>query len=191
MNKQQGPEFERGATFILKGQVVTSKSEKQVRLFSPFPKPPDVNIDGVNAIVLESNQKLTRMQYRVEQAGCNNVTFNASHIRVTQQMDNMYKYLQQEVNEALIELNTLSAVAEPFFSPEISHGTTRPRHSIDEDEPHNRIRRLNGAVAEFAAGTVFILGEPIKNAACNALSIFNLCDSTEDLQRELDQVTKQ
>ena len=31
----------------------------------------------------------------------------------------------------------------------------------------------------------------IKDAACNALSSFNLCDSTQDIKRELDQVTKQ
>ena len=33
--------------------------------------------------------------------------------------------------------------------------------------------------------------EPIKDAACIALSNFNLCDSTKKLERELDQVTKQ
>ena len=106
-------------------------------------------------------------------------------------MDIMCKDLTQEVNEAQIELNTLSDVAESFFPPETSPGTIRLRRSINEDEPHNRTRRFIGAVAELAAGTGFILGEPIKDAACNALSIFNLCDSTEDLERELDQVTKQ
>ena len=191
MNKQQLPEFERGAAFVLKYQVVTSKSESHVRLFSPFPTLPDVNIDGVHAILLESNQKPTRMQYRIEQAGCNNVTFNESHIPVTQQMDNMYKYLKQEVNEAQLELNTLSDVAESFFPPESSSETTHRRLSIDEDGPHNRTRRLIGAVAALATGTGFILGEPIKDAACNALSIFILCDSTEELEGELDQVTKQ
>ena len=75
---------------------------------------------------------------RVEQAGCNKVTFNESHISVTQHMDNMYKYLKQEVNEAQIELNTLSDVAESFFPPESSPGITRQRRSLDEDEPHNR-----------------------------------------------------
>ena len=76
MTKQQLPEFERGAAFIFKYQVMTSECERQVRLFSPFPTLPDVNIDGVHAILIESNQKLTHMQYRIEQAGCNNVTFN-------------------------------------------------------------------------------------------------------------------
>ena len=89
VNKQQLPEFERGAAFIFKYQVVTSESESQVRLFSPFPTLPDVNIVGVHAILLESNQKLSRTQYRIEQAGCNNLTFNELHIPVTQQMDNM------------------------------------------------------------------------------------------------------
>ena len=69
--------------------------------------------------------------------------------------------------------------------------TTRQRGSKNEDEPHNRTRRLIGAVAATAAGTGFILGEPINDAACNALSIFNLCDSTEDLERQLDQVSSQ
>ena len=191
MNKQQLPEIERGAVFIFIYQVVTSESESQVRIFSPFPTLPDVNIDGVHVILLESNQKLTRMQYRVEQAGCNNITFSESHIPFIQQMDNMYKYLKQEINENQIELNTLSDVAESFFPPQSSSGTTRRKRSTDEDEPHNRKRRLIGAVAALAAGTGFILGEPIKDAACSALSTFNLCESIEELEREVGQVTKQ
>ena len=130
------------------------------------------------------------MQYRVVQAGCNNLTFNESHVPVTQQMD-MYKYLKQELNGAQFELNTLSDVAESFFPPESSSVTTRRRRSIDEDEPHNGTRRLSGAVAALTAGTGFIPEETLKDAACNAFSIFILCDSTEDLERELDQVTKQ
>ena len=193
MNKQQLPEFDRGAAFIFKYQVVVSESENQIRLFSPFPTLPDVKIDGVHAILLESNQKLSRMQYRVEQVGCNNLTLDESHIPVTQQMDNMYKYLKQEVNEAQLELNTLSDVAEFFFPPESSAKATRRRRSIDQDEPHNRSRRQIGNVAALAAGTGFILGEPIKDAACNSLSIFNLCDSTEfrTRTRSSDQTTKE
>ena len=191
MNKQQLPEFERGAAFIFIYQVVTSKSESQVRLFSPFPTLPDVNIDAVQAILLESNQKLSRMQNRVEQAGCNQIRFNESHLPVTQQIDKKNKYLKQEINEAQLELNTLGDVAEFFFPPESSSGATRKRRSIDEDEPHNRTRRLFSAVAALAAGTGFVLGESKKDAACNPLFTFSLCDSTEDLERELDQVKKQ
>ena len=191
MNKQQLPEFERGAAFIFKYQVVTSESEVQIRLFSPFPTLPDVDIDGVHAIILESNQKLSRLQYRVEQVGCNSITFNESQIPVLQQMENMHNHLKTENSEEQSELNTLSAIAQSFFPPVASIGTHRQRRSIDEEAPHNRTRRLIGAVAELAAGTGFILGEPIKDAACNALSIFILCDSIEDLDREVNQLTKQ
>ena len=189
VNKQQQPEFERGAAFTFKFQVVTHESESQVQLFSPFPTPPDVNIDGVHAIPLESNQKLSRLHYRVDKAGCNNITFNESHIPVTQQMENMY--FKQEVNEAQLEFNTLSDFVESFFPPESSPGSTRCRRSRDEDEPHNRTKWLIGAVAALAAGTGFILGEPIEDASCIALFIFILYGSTENVEREIDQVTKQ
>ena len=191
MNKQQLLEFERGFDFIFKYQVVTSESESQIRLFSAFPTLPDVNIDSVRVIVLESNQKLSRMQHRVTQARCNNNKFNESHIPVLQQTGNMYKHLKTAISEAQSKLNTLSAIAESFFPPTASLGTPRHRRSIEEDTPHNRTRRLIGAVAALAVGTGFILGEPIKDVACNALSISNLCDSTEELERELDQLTKQ
>ena len=176
---------------IFKHQVVTSESDSRVQLFSPFPTLPDVNVDGVHAILRVGNQQLSRMQSRLGEAGCNNATFNESHIPVTQQMDNMYKYLQQVIHEAQLKLNTLTAVAKSFFQLEPYPGATRQKHSFDEDEPHNRTRRLTGAVAALAAGTGFILGGTIKDSACNALSIFNLCDSIECLERELDQVTKQ
>ena len=62
----------------------------------------------------------------------------------------------------------MSDVAKSFFPPESSLGATRQRHLLDENEPHNKTRRLIGAA--LAAGTGFILGEPIKGAACNALT---------------------
>ena len=170
---------------------MTSESESQVRLFSPFPTLPDVIIDSVRVIVLESNEKLSHMQHRVTQAGCNNNTFNESHKPVPQQMENMYNHLKTEINEAKSALYALSAIAESFFPPTASLGTSRKRRSTVEEEPHNRTRRLIGAVAALAAGTGFILGEPIKDVACNALSTFILCDSTEEVEQELDQVTKQ
>ena len=114
-----------------------------------------------------------------------------SHIAVMQQMDNMYQYLKQENNEVQLEVNTLSDVAKYLFPPDSSPGTTRRRRSINEDEPHNRTRRFIGPVPTLATGTGFILGETIKDAACKPFSIFDLCNSTEDLERKLDQVNKQ
>ena len=103
----------------------------------------------------------------------------------------MYKYVKYEFNEAQLELNTVSHIAESFFSPASSLENLRNRRSMEEDELHKRTRRLIDAVAALAAGTGFISVEPIKDAACNALSIFNFCNSTEDLERGPDEVTKQ
>ena len=75
VNKQRLSEFERGAAFIFKYQVVTSESEGQVRIFSPFSTLPEVNLEGVHDILRVINQQLARMPSRVGQAGCNNVTF--------------------------------------------------------------------------------------------------------------------
>ena len=127
MDKEQPPELKRGAAFIFKYQVVTSERESKVRFFSRIPTLLEVNIEGLHAILFQSNQKFSRMQNRVEQAGCNNITFTESHVPVIPQMDNMYKYLKQEANEAQLELNTLSDVAESFFPPESSLGPTRHR----------------------------------------------------------------
>ena len=81
-------------------QVVTSESGSQVRLLSLFPTLPDVNLDGVLAIFLEGNQHISRMQLSVAQAGHKLITFNESHIPVTEQMANTYKYLKQKFQEA-------------------------------------------------------------------------------------------
>ena len=67
VNKQQLPEFERGAAFIFIYQVFNQKARVKFNyFFFSNTTLPDVNIDGVYAIVLESNQNISRMQYRVE-----------------------------------------------------------------------------------------------------------------------------
>ena len=131
------------------------------------------------------------MQYRMARADCNNLTFNKSDIPVAKLKKNMHNHLENEVNAAQSELNTLSDIAESFFPLAESLGTPRQGRSMNEDEPHNQSRRIVGAVAALAAGTRFIISEPIKDAACIALSLFKLCYTTDGLERELDHVTKQ
>ena len=160
---------------------MTSESKSQVRVFSLFPTLPDVNLDGVHEIHLESNQKLSHMKYRVANAGCDNFKFSDSHIPVTKQMDNKYNYPKKEVNTAQLELNTPSDIAKSFFPQAASLGNLRSRRSTEKDEPQNRKRRLIDAVAALPVGTRFSVGEPFKETACNALSIFFLCDSREHL----------
>ena len=82
------------------------------------------------------------MKNRVAQGRCNNLTSNKSLIRITQQVDILYKYLKKEVNEAQPALNILSNDAVFFFPPATSFVKLRKRRSTDENEPHNRTRQL-------------------------------------------------
>ena len=53
-----------------------------------------------------------------------------------------------------------------------------------------RSKRFVGAIAALAAGAGLILGDPLKEAACTAVSIFNLCDDTSNLSQDVDQILK-
>ena len=101
------------------------------------------------------------------------------------------KIIFKKVIEARLQLNTRRAITESFFPPISSLGNTRRRRSTEHDKADNRTQRLSGKVAALAAGTGLMPGEQIKDAAYNAVSVFSLCGSTEDLERELKQVTKQ
>ena len=53
-----------------------------------------------------------------------------------------------------------------------------------------RSKRFIGALAALAAGAGFILGDPLKETACTAVSILNLCDDTSSLSQDVDQILK-
>ena len=55
-----------------------------------------------------------------------------------------------------------------------------------EEASVKRTRRFIGAVAAIGAGTGLILGDPIKDAACTALSIFNMCKNNSQLSRDIE-----
>ena len=81
-----------------------------------------------------------------------------------------------ELAAAQEEEVTLMEVAKSFIPPTPNK----------ECEP-KRQRRANGAIAAIAAGAGMILGEPVKEAACTALSIFNLCRNDDALSKDVDQ----
>ena len=53
-----------------------------------------------------------------------------------------------------------------------------------------RSKRFIGALAALAAGAGLIHGDPLKEAACTAVSIFNLCHDTSSLSQDVDQILK-
>ena len=68
-------------------------------------------------------------------------------------------------------------VASSFLPPSIApgHGTARSKRAV-------------GIIAAAAGAIGLVLGSPIKDAACSALSIFNLCTDTKDLEENFDQI---
>ena len=68
-SEKENPVFQGGAVFIYAYQAVTSESENEVRLFSPFPQPPAFDSAGtlrLRQIVLGVRQNLsnTYQQYQ-------------------------------------------------------------------------------------------------------------------------------
>ena len=60
--ESEDPVIQRGAVLIHANQAVTSESKRNVRLFSPFPQPPDFDPAGVlrlRQIDLEVHQNLS------------------------------------------------------------------------------------------------------------------------------------
>ena len=54
-----------------------------------------------------------------------------------------------------------------------------------------RSPRAIGLIAAAAAAAGLILGDPFKDAACSALSIFSLCSDNTELEADVENMLKQ
>ena len=63
------------------------------------------------------------------------------------------------------------------------------RNSYQQDlATHPCSGRFIGAINAFGPGASLILGDPLKEAACTADSIFNLCDDTRSLSNGVEDI---
>ena len=60
--------------------------------------------------------------------------------------------------------------------------------SIKSDYRTARSERAVGLIAAAAGAAGLVLGSPVKDAACSALSIFNLCTDTQELEENVNHV---
>ena len=58
--------------------------------------------------------------------------------------------------------------------------------SITPDHVTARSKRAVGVIAAATGAAGLDLGSPVKDAACSALSVFNLCTDTKDLEENVD-----
>ena len=168
------PIIQKGAAFIYNYQAVTSESESKVRVFSPFPQPPPVDLTAVDSLIdLVSNihHKLTSLPFLEivasdEPRPIAMYTFQDRTNGLRESIEYRVHLLAEERSAIAQDYAELLRVASSFAPP--------PREPPSIGTPHHR-RRLVPALMAASGVAGLVLGNPIRNAACKALSIFSLC----------------
>ena len=170
------PVFKKGAAFVFQFQAVTPESESKVRVFSPFPRIPDINLTNAYTILQQRGHSDTL-------AGMSSVklchTSDMEHLydNLFNRLEEKLKVLENEIHAAQTDQHNLVTMASSFLPP-----------SIHPHDAPSRGKRAIGLIAAAAGAAGLALGDPVKEAACSALSIFNLCTDTTDLQNDIDGI---
>ena len=170
------PVFKKGSAFVFKYQAVTPESESKVRVFSPFPKIPEINLTDAYRI-LQTRGHTDSMNGMDIVKLCRTERMGTLYDQLFDQLEEELSLIQKEINAAHTDQNQLVEVASSFLPPSIKsdHGTARSKRAV-------------GIIAAAAGAAGLVLGSPVKDAACSALSIFNLCTDTKDLGEKVDHV---
>ena len=90
--------------------------------------------------------------------------------------DEQWTTLDKKIAEAKVVPNRLVEIATSFL----------PQQSMLARERNNRSPRSIGLIAPAAGAVGLILGDPVKDAACSALSIFSLCSEKTELEADVE-----
>ena len=111
---------------------------------------------------------------------CEFQEINETYGPLMTQLKDRVKLIKLEVKQATDEQDKLADVMKSFLLKQYQRDVaTLPRS-----------KRFIGAIAVLAAGAGLILGDPLKDAAYTAVSIFNLCDDTSSLSQDVDHILK-
>ena len=167
------PVFKKGAAFLFKYQGVTSESESKVRVFSPFLKIPVVNLTGAEDLLNLAKIRITEIGSMYVQKVCEFQEINGTYGLLMTQLKDGVELITLEVQQATDEQDKLADVMKSFLPKQYQRDVlTLPRS-----------KRFIGAIAALAAGAGLVLGDPLKEAACTTVSIFNLCDDKQFVPR--------
>ena len=89
--------------------------------------------------------------------------------------------LDKEIAEAKADQIRLVETATSFLS----------QQSMLAGNTGSRSPRAIGSIAAAASAAGLILGDPVKDAACSALSIFSLCSDSTELETDVPNLLKQ
>ena len=171
------PVFKKGAGFVFQFQAVTPGSESKVRLFSPFPRIPDINLTNAYTILQQRGHSDTLAGITSVKM-CDTADMEHLYDNLFNRLEEKLKILENEIHAAQTDQHNLVTMAASSFLPP----------SIHPHEAPSRSKRAIGLIAAAARAAGLALGDPVKEAAWSALSIFNLCTDTADLQNDIDGI---
>ena len=169
------PIFKKGAAFVFKYQAVTSESESKVRVFSPFPRLPETNLTEAYSLVAHKGHSDTMAAMNTVKK-CHTAASGDAYELLFNRIDE-----QLTITEADKDRNCLVEIATLFL----------PQQSMLAGDRKNRSRRAIGLIATAAGAAGLILGDPVKDAACSALSNFSLCSDNTEIEADVENMLKQ
>ena len=174
------PIFNKGAAFVFKCQTVTSESESKLRVFSPFPRLPEINSTEAYSLVAHRGHSDTMAGLNTVER-CQTAASEEAYESFFNRIDEQLTILDKEIAEAKADRNRLLEVATSFL----------PHQSMLAGITGSRSRRAIGLIAAAAGAAGLILGDPVKDAECSALSIFSLCSDNTELEADVENLLKQ
>ena len=97
------------------------------------------------------------------------------------QLEEKLRLLEKEIQSVRDDESRLLDIASSFLPPRVDPDT----------HPGIRNRRAVGILMAAAAAAGLVLGDPVKNAACSVLSMFNLCTDNRILEDSVNCIMDQ
>ena len=175
------PIIQKGAAFIYNYQAVTSETGSKVRVFSPFPQPPPVDITAVDSLidlVTNIHHQLTSLRFlqRVSSYEPCPIAMYTSQDRA----NGLRECIEYRVHLLADERSAVAQDYTELFRVAYSFAPL-PMQPPSIDTPHHGQRRLVPALMAASGATGLVLGNPIRNAA----STFSLCSDNSVLKNNV------
>ena len=108
------PIFKKGAAFVFKYQAVTSESESKVRLFSPFPKLPEINLTEAYSLVAHRGHSDTMAGMNTVKR-CQIASSGDAYELLFNRIDDQLTILDKKIAEADKDRSRLVEIATSFL----------------------------------------------------------------------------
>ena len=171
------PVFKNGAAFVFKYQAVTSESESKVSVFQPFPRLPENNsTEAYSLVAHRGHSDLLAGMNTVKR--CQTAASEKAYELFFNRIDDQLTILEKEVTESKADRNRLVEIVTSFL----------PQQLMLAVSTGSRSPGAIGLIAAAAGAAGLILGDPVKVAACSALSIFSFCSDNTEIQKGVDSL---